>query len=160
EAVPSPALKTPTRQEPAQTAAIRTRRVSMPASTPSATWIDGGQSRSPPFSQSTTASSVTRSAEPAAGGTARVSDWTRGGGSGLPGGRRRLRGAGAVARRDHPGPGGRVPGRVAAESGVTAAMADDPAQDGVLVDEQPEAVGGRGRRGAVSGEAGRDGPAG
>src|SRR5207245_1562792 len=58
EAVPSPALKAPTRQGPAQTAAIRSRRRSRPASTPSATGIDEGQSCSPLFSQSTTLSSV------------------------------------------------------------------------------------------------------
>src|SRR5581483_11306554 len=46
------------------------------------------------------------------------------------------------------------------EPGVAAAVADDPAQGGVLVDEQAEAVGGGSGRCAVAGEAGRDGPAG
>ena len=84
QAEPSPALKAPIRQRPAETAAIRSPAVSMPTSTPSATWMAAGQSAPPPFSsQSITASSVARSAEPAAGGTASVSDCTRGGRSGL-----------------------------------------------------------------------------
>ena len=83
EAVPLPAWQAPTAHFPAQAAAIRRRRAIRPAS------ADAGhrQRRRPvlpgSFSHSTTASRARARAELGAGGTARVSDMTRGGRSGL-----------------------------------------------------------------------------
>ena len=83
DAPPSPASYAPRVTGPAQAAAIRSRRAISPASAPVATGSADGHCGAPPFSQSTTVVSARPSTESGAGGIANVSDWTRGGSSGL-----------------------------------------------------------------------------
>ena len=83
DAVPSPAWYAPRVTGPAQAAAIRSRRAIRPASASGATGSESGQAAAPLFSHPVTVASARPSTESAAGGTANVRDWTRGGRCGL-----------------------------------------------------------------------------